>query len=82
MYILCIFIAFPNISVIKAYLNPNVDESRDTFTWATPDLDRIRLYMKSKFGWKSTRIDDILLPVIKRLMNKNVRIFFLYFENL
>ena len=58
--------------VIEAYLYPTVDESRETFTWAAPDLDRIRRYMKMKLAWKTSRIDDILLPVMKRLNNRQV----------
>lgn len=65
-------IGFPNISVIEAYLYPTVDESKESFTWATPDLDRIRQYMKLKFGWKMRRIDEILLPVMKRQNDRNV----------
>lgn len=60
------------MAVIEAYMFPTVDESREGFTWATPDLDHIRQFMKSKFGWKMKRIDEILLPVIKRLNNHTV----------
>ncbi len=67
---------FPNSSVIEAYLYPTVNESKEGFTWATPDLDRIRQYMKTKFGWKMRRIDEILLPVMKRLNERNVREIF------
>ncbi|XP_065200982.1 DNA excision repair protein ERCC-5 [Planococcus citri] len=63
--------AFPNTTVIDAYLYPTVDKSEENFTWATPDLDRIRAYMHSKFGWKISRIDDVLLPVMKRLNDRN-----------
>lgn len=71
---------FPNTAVIDAYMYPTVNESKEGFTWATPDLDRIRQYMKKKFGWKMKRIDEILLPVIKRLSDRNVCIKILFFN--
>lgn len=67
-----VLIGFPNEAVIDAYLFPTVNESKEGFSWAPPDLDRIREYMKMKFGWKTARIDEILLPVMKRQTERNV----------
>ncbi|NWQ88089.1 ERCC5 protein, partial [Burhinus bistriatus] len=72
---------FPNPAVAEAYLKPVVDETRGSFTWGKPDVEQIREYpstiwqdllakstwMKDHFGWTRTKIDEILLPVIKQL---------------
>lgn len=72
-------VGFPNEAVIDAYLFPTVNESNEGFSWAPPDLDRIREYMKTKFGWKTARIDEILLPVMKRQTERNVSTLHFHF---
>ncbi|KFP59325.1 DNA repair protein complementing XP-G cells, partial [Cathartes aura] len=64
---------FPNPAVAEAYLKPVVDETRGSFTWGKPDVEQIREYPFTiwqdldHFGWTRTKIDEILLPVIKQL---------------
>ncbi|NXW34869.1 ERCC5 protein, partial [Phaetusa simplex] len=73
---------FPNPAVAEAYLKPVVDETRGSFVWGKPDVDQIREYpftpwqdfyltfctfCQNHFGWTRTKIDEILLPVIKQL---------------
>ncbi|KAM6316654.1 DNA excision repair protein ERCC-5-like [Aegotheles albertisi] len=59
---------FPNPAVAEAYLKPVVDETRGSFTWGKPDVEQIREYpFTDHFGWTKTKIDEILLPVIKQL---------------
>ncbi|NXL60235.1 ERCC5 protein, partial [Chordeiles acutipennis] len=58
---------FPNPAVAEAYLKPVVDESRGSFTWGKPDVEQIREYPLLHFGWTRTKIDEILLPVMKQL---------------
>ncbi|NXT91585.1 ERCC5 protein, partial [Anhinga rufa] len=73
---------FPNPAVAEAYLKPVVDETRGSFTWGKPDVEQIREYpfitwqdfsltfctfCKDHFGWTRTKIDEVLLPVIKQL---------------
>ncbi|NWI85756.1 ERCC5 protein, partial [Pitta sordida] len=69
---------FPNPAVAEAYLKPVVDETRGSFTWGKPDVEQIREYpfttwqdllafCKVHFGWTATKIDGILLPVMKQL---------------
>uniref|UniRef100_A0A8C5X1X5 DNA repair protein complementing XP-G cells n=1 Tax=Malurus cyaneus samueli TaxID=2593467 RepID=A0A8C5X1X5_9PASS len=53
-----LYSGFPNPAVAEAYLKPVVDESRGSFTWGKPD---------DHFGWTRTKIDGILLPVMKQL---------------
>ncbi|XP_009468569.1 PREDICTED: DNA repair protein complementing XP-G cells-like [Nipponia nippon] len=58
---------FPNPAVAEAYLKPVVDETRGSFTWGKPDVDQIREFCQDHFGWTRTKVDEILLPVIKQL---------------
>ncbi|XP_071663317.1 DNA excision repair protein ERCC-5 [Patagioenas fasciata] len=58
---------FPNPAVAEAYLKPVVDESRSSFTWGKPDVEQIREFCQDHFGWTKTKVDEILLPVIKQL---------------
>jgi DNA excision repair protein ERCC-5 len=60
-------LGFPNKAVYEAYMNPAIDSSTDPFRWGTPDLDAIRMYTKSKFGWEQSKCDGLILPVIKNL---------------
>ncbi|XP_052641636.1 DNA excision repair protein ERCC-5 isoform X2 [Harpia harpyja] len=58
---------FPNPAVAEAYLKPVVDETRGSFTWGKPDVEQIREFCQDHFGWTRTKIDEILLPVVKQL---------------
>ncbi|XP_010178401.1 PREDICTED: DNA repair protein complementing XP-G cells [Mesitornis unicolor] len=58
---------FPNPAVAEAYLKPVVDETRGSFVWGKPDVEQIREFCQDHFGWTRTKIDEILLPVIKQL---------------
>ncbi|XP_056183087.1 DNA excision repair protein ERCC-5 [Falco biarmicus] len=58
---------FPNPAVAEAYLKPVVDETKGSFTWGKPDIEQIREFCQDRFGWTRTKIDEILLPVIKQL---------------
>ncbi|XP_075596680.1 DNA excision repair protein ERCC-5 isoform X1 [Balearica regulorum gibbericeps] len=58
---------FPNPAVAEAYLKPVVDETRGSFTWGKPDVELIREFCQDHFGWTRTKIDEILLPVMKQL---------------
>nr|XP_056718017.1 DNA excision repair protein ERCC-5 [Euleptes europaea] len=58
---------FPNPAVSEAYLHPVVDESKGSFVWGRPDLEQIREYCQSHFGWNKLKTDEVLLPVLKQL---------------
>ncbi|XP_020828040.1 DNA excision repair protein ERCC-5 isoform X1 [Phascolarctos cinereus] len=58
---------FPNPAVAEAYLKPVVDDSRGTFLWGKPDLEKIREFCQRYFGWNRTKTDESLLPVLKQL---------------
>nr|XP_020651226.1 DNA repair protein complementing XP-G cells-like [Pogona vitticeps]XP_020651227.1 DNA repair protein complementing XP-G cells-like [Pogona vitticeps]XP_020651228.1 DNA repair protein complementing XP-G cells-like [Pogona vitticeps] len=58
---------FPNPAVAEAYLHPVVDESKGSFIWGRPDLEQIREFCQSHFGWTKLKTDEVLLPVLKQL---------------
>ncbi|XP_051009715.1 DNA excision repair protein ERCC-5 isoform X2 [Acomys russatus] len=58
---------FPNPAVAEAYLRPVVDDSRGSFLWGKPDVDKIREFCQRYFGWSRTKTDESLYPVLKQL---------------
>ncbi|XP_045423521.1 DNA excision repair protein ERCC-5 [Lemur catta] len=58
---------FPNPAVADAYLKPVVDDSKGSFLWGKPDLDKIREFCQRYFGWNRTKTDESLFPVLKQL---------------
>ncbi|TRY67515.1 hypothetical protein TCAL_05505 [Tigriopus californicus] len=62
---------FPNEQVVDAYFSPKVDNSLEEFSWAVPNFVEIRDYAQEKFGWPKVKIDEIIMPVIKKF---NVKI--------
>lgn len=64
---------FPNMAVVEAYLTPKVDENKDAFTWGYPDIESLREFARKTFGWTTSKTDDILMPVIKKLNEKRTQ---------
>ena len=64
---------FPNTAVIEAYLTPTVDDNREAFTWGYPDVESLREFAKKTFGWTTTKTDEILKPVLKKLNEKRTQ---------
>ena len=58
---------FPSDRIRLAYINPDVDNSTEKFTWAIPNFVDIRDYAADKFGWTRGKIDEIIKPVIKKM---------------
>ena len=58
---------FPSERVKAAYMNPEVDNSTEKFTWAIPNFVDIRDFATEKFGWTRGKIDEIIKPVIKKM---------------
>ncbi|KAK3245450.1 hypothetical protein CYMTET_44982 [Cymbomonas tetramitiformis] len=56
---------FPSESVVRAYIEPQVDRSKDKFEWARPDLALLRHFCSDKFGWSQEKVDELLLPVLE-----------------
>lgn len=63
---------FPDPRVDTAYLEPEVDPDPSEFQWGVPDLDGLRSFLMSTIGWSQERTDQVLLPVI-RDMNQRER---------
>ena len=59
--------SFPSQAVVSAYLRPSVDESRESFTWAVPNLVAVRDFARERFGWDRDKIDRLLTPVVRAL---------------
>ena len=58
---------FPSERIHIAYMNPEVDNSLEKFSWAIPNFVDIRDYASEKFGWTKVKIDEIIKPVIKKM---------------
>lgn len=63
---------FPSRVIFDAYFNANVNNSKDAFSWASPQLSELRRFAKLKFGWNEPKSDAILLPVLKNLNENQV----------
>ncbi|GMM38306.1 ssDNA endodeoxyribonuclease [Saccharomycopsis crataegensis] len=57
---------FPDKTVKNAYLYPEVDSDKTNFVWGPPDLDMLRTYLMSKIGWSKEKVNEILIPLIRR----------------
>ncbi|XP_029978431.1 DNA repair protein complementing XP-G cells homolog [Sphaeramia orbicularis] len=58
---------FPNPAVSQAYWHPAVEESDCSFSWGRPQVDMIKEFCLSRFGWSSRRTEETLQPVMKQL---------------
>ncbi|OLL26410.1 DNA repair protein rad13 [Neolecta irregularis DAH-3] len=65
--------SFPNPQVDEAYLKPEVDTSPEVFQWGMPDLDGLRKFMISTIGWSQEHTDEILVPIIKDMNQKQAK---------
>jgi DNA excision repair protein ERCC-5 len=63
--------SFPSDRINLAYLNPDIDNSTEKFSWAVPNFVAVRDFASEKFGWTKGKIDEIIKPVIKKLSVKN-----------
>lgn len=64
---------FPSRVVYDGYLKPQADHSTERFQWGMPDLDGLREYSRRNFGWNDKKIDDKLLPIMKRLNERQTQ---------
>src|SRR5262249_24055346 len=46
---------------------PTVDISEEPFKWGLPDLDALRSFFKQELGWGQTKVDELLLPIIRKM---------------
>ncbi|KOB67908.1 DNA-repair protein complementing XP-G cells [Operophtera brumata] len=61
---------FPSVRVVQAYLEPNIEQSEDKFSWGELDITVLRDYTKAKFGWSQNKLDEIIKPVLKRMVER------------
>ena len=60
-------VGFPSEEVTNAYLQPSVNSSSEQFSWAKPDDALIKEYLCKKLNWPTSKIDETLQPVLRRL---------------
>ncbi|KAG8970514.1 DNA repair protein rad2 [Tulasnella sp. 419] len=58
---------WPNSSVKDAYYHPTVDQSTENFRWGLPDLDALREFLKEELGWSAAKVDETILPIIRKV---------------
>ncbi|KAL4804785.1 hypothetical protein BDV18DRAFT_142500 [Aspergillus unguis] len=56
---------FPDTRVDTAYLEPEADKDPSNFQWGVPDLHGIRNFLMATIGWSEERTDEVLVPVIR-----------------
>lgn len=61
---------FPSHHVRDAYLRPRVDDSKNEFQWAMPDLDDLRDFLMDNFLWSHEKVDETLVPLMKTLVKR------------
>ncbi|PKC60854.1 PIN domain-like protein [Rhizophagus irregularis] len=61
---------FPSHHVRDAYLRPQVDDSKNEFQWAMPDLDDLRDFLMDNFLWSHEKVDETLVPLMKTLVKR------------
>ncbi|XP_034827576.1 DNA excision repair protein ERCC-5 homolog [Maniola hyperantus] len=72
---------FPSVRVVQAYMEPNIERSEEKFSWGELDITILRDYTKAKFGWSQNKLDEIIKPVLKRLLDrKNQKTVYDYFK--
>lgn len=67
-----IAIDFPDRTIVNAYLNPEVNESRGKFSWVAPDTTALQDYLNAKIGWNLKTFQQVVLPVLGRFNSKEV----------
>ncbi|PFH52926.1 hypothetical protein AMATHDRAFT_138725 [Amanita thiersii Skay4041] len=58
---------WPNPAVRDGYYHPAVDSSDEPFKWGLPDLDGLRQYFQEELGWRQSKVDELLLPIIQKI---------------
>ncbi|QRV89469.1 DNA repair protein UVH3 [Ceratobasidium sp. AG-Ba] len=62
---------WPNPKVREAYLDPTVDQSEERFQWGLPDLDGLRQFLGEELSWNTSKVDETLLPIIRRMTQRS-----------
>ena len=62
--------SFPSRTVREAYLRPVVDRSTEPFTWDTPNMAGLRVFVARKLGWPPEKLDQEMQPVLDAIHKK------------
>ncbi|CAH9092387.1 unnamed protein product [Cuscuta epithymum] len=57
--------SFPSDAVVSAYDTPQVDKSKESFSWGKPDVSVLRKLCWEKFGWTIQKTNELITPVLK-----------------
>ncbi|RAL46874.1 hypothetical protein DM860_005153 [Cuscuta australis] len=57
--------SFPSDAVVSAYDTPQVDRSKEVFSWGKPDVSVLRKLCWEKFGWTIQKTDELITPVLR-----------------
>lgn len=61
---------FPDMVVFDAYKRPEVDSDATPFKWGIPNLNDIRSYLIYNVGWTQSRVDEVMVPLIRDINRK------------
>ena len=64
---------FPDPSIARAYLEPEVDHSHEMLVWGKPDWNVLRDFALSKLHWSAEKVDSLLTPIELRLEELEVQ---------
>ncbi|XP_022161036.1 DNA repair protein complementing XP-G cells homolog isoform X2 [Myzus persicae] len=64
---------FPNKAVINAYLHPIVNDSNQSFSWGTPQIDSIVEFAQTNFDWDVSKTKSKLAPVLKKVSERTTQ---------
>ncbi|KAJ1980439.1 DNA repair protein rad2 [Dimargaris cristalligena] len=62
---------FPDPQVRDAYGHPIVSQDATAFQWGFPDLDALRDYLGPRLRWPQSKVDQVLLPVLRRCFRED-----------
>lgn len=62
-----------SFQVVEAYLAPTVDDSQESFSWGSPDVESIIEFNRKNFGWTRLKTNEILGPVLKKISEKKTQ---------
>lgn len=61
---------FPSSAIYDGYMDPMADDSEEKFSWGVPDEEALKEYARRQFGWDKRRIEERLVPVMRRVSEK------------
>jgi len=58
---------------MEAYLNATTSSEKDgpAFVWSLPHVEHLRAFLNTKLGWNTFKIDEMILPIVRRLARAN-----------